>query len=88
MQEMIPKEANLFTYSYYMFDCLVQQSNRSIQIDIPYCVIIPCLGSNTDLLHKLINIEKEREKCIEEGKKYADLFLSYKQLQGGVEKLG
>jgi len=87
MQEVISKEANLFTYSYYMFDCLVRRANRSIPLDIPYCVIIPCLGSNTDILHKLINIEKERQKCIEEGKKYADLFLSYKQLQGGMEKL-
>ena len=87
MQEMIPKEANLFTYSYYMFDCLVRQANRSIPIDIPYCVIIPCLGSNTDILHKLINDEKEREKYIDEGKKYADLFLSYKHLQGSMKKL-
>lgn len=87
IQETVSEEANLFTYCHYMFDCLVRQSNQNIEIDIPYCVIIPCIGTNSNILYNLINDEKERKKCIEEGAKYADLFLSYKKLQSGMEKL-
>jgi len=87
VQKEIPQDSNLFTYWYYLFDSLILHSNRNVCEDIPHQVIIPVSCSDTDTLHKLINEEKEREHFIEEGKKYADLFLSYKNSQGSVEKL-
>jgi len=88
VQKEIAEDSNLFTYWYYLFDSLILHSNQTICEDIPHQVIIPVSCSDTDTLHKLINEEKEREHFIEEGKKYADLFLSYKNSQGSVEKLG
>ena len=84
MQKELTEETNLLHYSYYLFDCLVLHSNKNIPSEIPNYVIIPCKGSTVDTIEKLLTDEKEREKFIDEGKQFADLFLSYKQSQSSV----
>ena len=87
IQKELTEDTNFLVYSYYIFDCLIRHSNEKVPLDIPNYVIIPCKGSDAGILEKLIQNSEEREKFIDEGKKFADLFLSYKSSQSSMQEL-
>lgn len=88
VQKDLTEHTSFPVYCYYLFDSLVRHSNKAIPSNIPNYIIIPSKGTTTVALDALLQEEKERKAFIDEGRKYADLFLSYKQLQGGVQELG
>lgn len=86
-RRVLTEDANLLVYSYYLFDSLIMHSNKNIPYEIPNYVIIPCKSRSMEILEKLIKNQNEREAFIDEGKKFADLFLAYKQSQSSMKKL-
>jgi len=88
IQKELMENTSFLVYCYYLFECLVAHSNKDIPVNIPNYIIIPCKGTATTTLETLIKEENEREKFIDEGRKFADLFLIYKSSQRGVQELG
>jgi len=89
VQKELTENTSFLVYCYYLFESLVRHSNKDVaSAEIPNYIIIPCKGTATATLETLIKEENERDKFIDEGRKFADLFLSYKSSQSSMQKLG
>ena len=82
IKDDILQTANLFTYGYYLFECLVIRSN--IKINIVNSVQIPSNTINLDTAKKIVYDPVLREKYITEGEKYGELFLFYRKSESSV----
>ena len=74
----IDKTTNLLKYGHFLFDSLVNYSNKLKQTEknIKHMLNIVCEGSNFNYGYKLLEDSVERENIINKGKKSAEVFFS------------
>ena len=71
--------SNIFYYGFYMFYRLIKENyNFLINDEVPNELIIPSTTLSITDAKEIINNREIREKMIKDGKKFAILFLKYK----------
>ena len=74
------ESSNIVHFGFYLFYRLIKENyNYSIEENMPNELIIHSAMLNMKDMEKIINEPETRRKMVEDGKKYAQLFLSYKQ---------
>ena len=73
------EDASIFHFGFYLFYRLIKENwDWGIEGDIANEIIIPAVTMNITDARKIINDKSVREKMIDDGEKYAKLFLKYK----------
>ena len=71
--------ASIFHFGFYLFYRLIKENwDWGIEGNISTEIIIPAVTMNISDARKIINDKSVREKMIDDGEKYAKLFLKYK----------
>ena len=71
-------DMNIFKYGHYLISCLIKLTRKKSKIRIKNELIIPRKSSTIDNGLSSIESKETRENYINEGRKYAKLFLAYK----------
>ena len=75
----VQENSTVFTFGFYLLYRLIKENyNYDIKESIPNELIIPSTIINMEDASKIMKDPTAREKMIEEGKKYAKLFLEYR----------
>jgi len=76
--ELGPPSSSIFQFGFYMIYRLIKENyNYLYEEKIPYELIIPSSLMSTETATKIIISKDERKKLLDQGEKYAKLFLTY-----------
>ena len=76
--ESVPENSSIFHFGFYLLYRLIKENYKYVTDEkIPYELIIPSANLKMTKAQNIILSKDERRRLIDEGKKYAKLFLSY-----------
>ena len=81
--ELGSPSSSIFQFGFYMIYRLIKENYNYLYEDkIPYEIIIPSSLMSTETAMKIIVSKDERRKLLDQGEKYAKLFLTYIEENG------